>query len=139
MILHPSEIDDRMESDILRRETIRPAPKPKRKRKPKDILLARPFVNRLGLRPGEPSILQIQQEVCERHKLTLAELLSPRRHALIVACRHEAMWECTKRTSFSLPVIGKAFRRDHTVVLYAAQKLGGNRRRGIPPLPLPCG
>ena len=97
------------------------APKPayQRKRKPQDVL---------AIRQAPPADIpisdahRIMREVCEKHGLTKAELLSARRDVTIVAARQEAMYRMSKETSMSMPAIGMRLGRDHTTVIYGVRK-----------------
>lgn len=67
--------------------------------------------------------LDIVHEVCAKHCITKAELMSVRRARNIVAARHEAMWRMSKETTMSLPAIGRRMGdRDHTTVLHGIRK-----------------
>ena len=56
-----------------------------------DLLLDRPFENRMGLRaPDSRPMREVILEVCDRRGLTLAELISPRRDRELVRARQEA-------------------------------------------------
>lgn len=70
-----------------------------------------------------PSIGQIQREVCRQFNVELCELLSPRRYSSIVIARQVAMALCKKLTMRSFPDIGRQFRKDHTTVLHSWRKL----------------
>ena len=62
-------------------------------------------------------------EVCNKHGLTVHELVGPQRSYPIVAARHEAMWRMTKETQMSLPQIGRRLGgRDHTTVIHGVRK-----------------
>jgi len=41
-----------------------------------DLLLRRPFVNRLGIRPGNPSVLEIIHQVCDRLNVSKEAVLA---------------------------------------------------------------
>jgi chromosomal replication initiator protein len=70
------------------------------------------------------SIERIQQLVCERFGLTLAELCGDRRSQNIVYPRQVAMYLSRELTDSSLPKIGKQFGgRDHTTVIHATSKI----------------
>lgn len=70
------------------------------------------------------TIENIQKTVCEYYKIRMAELLSKRRHRIIVRPRQMAMALCKELTQHSLPEIGDAFGgRDHTTVLHACRKI----------------
>lgn len=62
--------------------------------------------------------------------VTLAEVQGVRRSRKVVAARHaciKAVYD--EREDLSSPVIGRFFRRDHTVVLYAAGKLSARKSK----------
>jgi len=67
--------------------------------------------------------IDIVREVAEKFQVSVIDLLSARRSAHIVIPRHYAMWRCKNETFMSLPAIGRLFRRDHTVALYAFRKI----------------
>lgn len=67
--------------------------------------------------------LDILDEVCAKHGMTRAQVLSVRRAVPIVAARHEAMYRLSKETSMSLPAIGRRMGgKDHTTVLHAIRR-----------------
>ncbi len=70
------------------------------------------------------SIERIQELVCDRFGVTLAELTSERRSQSIVYPRQVAMYLSRELTDSSLPKIGKHFGgRDHTTVIHATSKI----------------
>ncbi len=70
------------------------------------------------------SIERIQELVCDRFGVTLAELTSGRRSQSIVYPRQVAMYLSRELTDSSLPKIGKHFGgRDHTTVIHATSKI----------------
>jgi chromosomal replication initiator protein len=70
------------------------------------------------------SIDRIQELVCERFDVTLAELTGDRRSQNIVYPRQVAMYLSRELTDSSLPKIGKEFGgRDHTTVIHATSKI----------------
>jgi chromosomal replication initiator protein len=70
------------------------------------------------------SIERIQELVCERFAVTLAELTGDRRSQNIVYPRQVAMYLARELTDSSLPKIGKEFGgRDHTTVIHATSKI----------------
>jgi chromosomal replication initiator protein len=76
---------------------------------------------------GEPAVVsieRIQELVCDRFGVTLAELTSERRAQSIVYPRQVAMYLSRELTDSSLPKIGKHFGgRDHTTVIHATSKI----------------
>lgn len=69
-------------------------------------------------------IRDIQLEECEKHGITLNEMLSARRGRRVAYPRMIAMARCVDETTYSLPRIGAAFNRDHTTVMHAHKKFG---------------
>jgi chromosomal replication initiator protein len=70
------------------------------------------------------SIERIQDLVCERFGVTMAELIGDRRSQNIVYPRQVAMYLSRELTDSSLPKIGKEFGgRDHTTVIHATSKI----------------
>jgi chromosomal replication initiator protein len=64
-----------------------------------------------------PAVSAIQEAVCDRYDLTMAELVSARRDKRVAVPRMMAMWLC-RQASYTLPEIGRAFGgRHHTTVL----------------------
>ena len=96
-------------------------------------LLYRPFVNRLGIRPGfsPDQLKQIACEVADRNGISYAQMVGLQRSRLIAWARQEAYWECSRRTGASLPQIGRVFSRDHSSVLYGIRE--HEKRAGIVP------
>jgi chromosomal replication initiator protein len=75
---------------------------------------------------GTLTIELIQSEVCRYYGVTLGELTGDKRTRRIVHPRQVAMYLSRELTDASLPQIGRAFgNRDHTTVMYAVQKVGG--------------
>jgi hypothetical protein len=73
-------------------------------------------------RSDYPSIRDIQKAVCKHYDVTLIDMLSRRRTAIIVKPRQVAMFLGKKLTLHSLPQIGRRFGgRDHTTVLHAVR------------------
>jgi chromosomal replication initiator protein len=70
------------------------------------------------------SIGLIQELVCERFGVTMAELTGDRRSQNIVYPRQVAMYLARELTDSSLPKIGREFGgRDHTTVIHATSKI----------------
>ncbi len=70
------------------------------------------------------SIERIQELICERFGVTMAELTGERRSQNIVYPRQVAMYLSRELTDSSLPKIGKQFGgRDHTTVIHATSKI----------------
>ena len=68
------------------------------------------------------SIENIQTIVASYFKISLKEMLSPRRSKSLVRPRHIAMYLSKKHTTKSLPDIGRNFsNRDHTTVIHAVK------------------
>lgn len=69
---------------------------------------------------------EIINEVCIRHGVTYAAVMSKARNRHVVAARTEAIWALKEwRPSLSLPRIGRLMGgRDHTTILHALRKRG---------------
>lgn len=71
---------------------------------------------------------RIQETICTRYGIRLADLLGPYRVARFVRPRHIAMYLVATLTEKSLPEIGRRFGgRDHTTVLHARDKIAALR------------
>ncbi len=74
--------------------------------------------------PPAPS-RELAARVAAWHHLTAKEIFGPSRRPGIVAARHDAMAAVRMANpALSLPMIGRVFKRDHTTVMHALQKLG---------------
>ena len=73
-------------------------------------------------------IYQIIAEVAERHDMAPAEIIGPMRWKRHCRARYEAMWLARQvmgrdgKPLYSLPEIGRVFRRDHTTVINALKR-----------------
>lgn len=76
-----------------------------------------------GVVGREPRVTEIQDVVCEYFQITKPLLLSARRDSAFVLPRHIGMYLARELTSQSFPEIGRRFRRDHTVPIFAAKKI----------------
>lgn len=71
---------------------------------------------------------RIQETICQRYGISLANLIGPFRTQRFVRPRHIAMYLVATLTDKSLPEIGRRFGgRDHTVALYARKKIAALR------------
>jgi chromosomal replication initiation ATPase DnaA len=74
------------------------------------------------------SAREIITQVALRHGFRYSEIIGPSRNKAVVLARHEAMVEVARRKpNYSVPMIGKAFNRDHTTILHALNKAGFRR------------
>lgn len=60
--------------------------------------------------------------VARKHLVSVKDVFGPSRYKEHVAARHEAFWEIKAQLLWSLPQIGRFFRRDHTTVLHGIRK-----------------
>ena len=74
-------------------------------------------------------IKAIQITVAKAYGVSVDELLSERRQKYLAEARHIAMWLARKHTPRSFPQIGGAFRRDHTSVISAINKISAKLER----------
>lgn len=51
------------------------------------------------------------------------DIMSERRQQDIVRARHAAMYAMRELTGYSLPQIGRAFKRDHTTIIHACRRV----------------
>jgi hypothetical protein len=109
-VILPPDVEERLALDD------RPVAKSKKHRQ------AGPRRERRGIGYYSSAWRTILETVCAAHRLHPRDVLGPSRTRIIVACRHEAMWEIYRRTRMSLPQIGYRFSRDHTCVLLAVRK-----------------
>lgn len=75
---------------------------------------------------------QIIAKVAAHHGFTYEEILSKRRDVRLVVARHEAMRAVRDaKPEYSLPKLGRLFKRDHSSVLYALRKTPSNTCENI--------
>ena len=110
----------------------RPTPVEKIKLRREPELVERPetVAQKVPYRPwfrimntAEPMIRDIQDAVCDYFDISREHLLSTRRNPSLVIPRHIAMYLARELTAKTYPEIGRAFKRDHTVPIYAATKI----------------
>jgi hypothetical protein len=61
--------------------------------------------------------------VSTRTRVPIADILGRDRRPLIAAARHEAIWRVRRVTGWSLPRLGRFFKRDHTTVLHSVREM----------------
>ena len=84
----------------------------------------------LSLQNRQISIENIQKTVADFYKIKVADMHSKKRPASIAKPRQIAMYLAKEMTQKSLPEIGDNFGgRDHTTVLHAVRKIGGDRQK----------
>lgn len=65
-----------------------------------------------------PHWKRIRMEVCQKHGISLVDLIGQRRDRLSAKARHEAFYRMRHETTMSLPAIGRRMGgRDHTTVM----------------------
>ena len=64
---------------------------------------------------------RILREVAQAHRVSLDDIIGPRRHKVFVAARREAMQRIRSELGFSYPHIGRLFNCNHATVLYACR------------------
>jgi chromosomal replication initiation ATPase DnaA len=71
------------------------------------------------------SAKEIITQVALRYGFRYSEIIGPSRNKAVVIARHQAMVEVRKRKpDYSVPMIARAFNRDHTTILHALNKAG---------------
>ena len=95
------------------------------------ILLAREALrDLLSIQNRQISVENIQKTVADYYKIKVADMYSKKRPASIARPRQIAMYLAKELTQKSLPEIGDLFGgRDHTTVLHAVRKIGGERQQ----------
>ena len=84
----------------------------------------------LSIQNRQISVENIQKTVADYYKIKVADMYSKRRPASIARPRQIAMYLAKELTQKSLPEIGELFGgRDHTTVLHAVRKIGGERQK----------
>jgi chromosomal replication initiator protein len=82
----------------------------------------------LGASAGQITVELIQKTVADHYKIKITDMYSKRRPSNIALPRQVAMYLAKELTQKSLPEIGEQFGgRDHTTVLHAVRKIGGER------------
>ncbi len=84
----------------------------------------------LSASTGQITVELIQKTVADYYKIKVADMYSKRRPSNIAGPRQIAMYLAKELTQKSLPEIGELFGgRDHTTVLHAVRKIGGERTK----------
>ncbi len=84
----------------------------------------------LSIQNRQISVENIQKTVADFYKIKVADMYSKKRPASIARPRQIAMYIAKEMTQKSLPEIGELFGgRDHTTVLHAVRKIGGERTK----------
>jgi chromosomal replication initiator protein len=96
-----------------------------------NIALAREALkDLLSIQNRQISVENIQKTVADFYKIKVADMYSKKRPASIARPRQIAMYLAKEMTQKSLPEIGELFGgRDHTTVLHAVRKIGGERQK----------
>ncbi len=82
----------------------------------------------LSIQNRQVGVENIQKTVADFYKIKVADMYSKKRPASIARPRQIAMYLAKEMTQKSLPEIGELFGgRDHTTVLHAVRKIGGER------------
>jgi chromosomal replication initiator protein len=95
------------------------------------IILAREALrDLLSIQNRQIGVENIQKTVADYYKIKVADMYSKKRPASIARPRQIAMYLAKELTQKSLPEIGELFGgRDHTTVLHAVRKIGGERQQ----------
>lgn len=96
-----------------------------------NIALAREALkDLLSIQNRQVGVENIQKTVADFYKIKIADMYSKKRPASIARPRQIAMYLAKEMTQKSLPEIGELFGgRDHTTVLHAVRKIGGERSK----------
>ncbi|BEV44799.1 helix-turn-helix domain-containing protein [Afipia carboxidovorans] len=116
----------------MARAAYHPSPVEKITPKPEPELLTQsePTAEKKPYRPwfrimntAKPMLRDIQDATCDYFEISREHFLSKRKNAALVIPRHIAMYLARELTAKTFPEIGRAFERDHTVPIYAANKI----------------
>ena len=84
----------------------------------------------LSIQNRQVGVENIQKTVADFYKIKISDMYSKKRPASIARPRQIAMYLAKELTQKSLPEIGELFGgRDHTTVLHAVRKIGGERTK----------
>lgn len=72
---------------------------------------------------GWRKITEIQKAVAAFYGLTIEALLAHGRAKYLIEPRHVAIWLCCRRTRYHLTDLGRRFRRDHTSIIHARNRI----------------
>lgn len=81
------------------------------------------------VQPIPNKMARIAQDVAELLAVPITEMYSDRRQREYARARQAAMWCVVQTTPFSLVMIGRHFRRDHTTVMHAIKTMDYLRTR----------
>jgi hypothetical protein len=112
------------ETDSAPRKAIATIPNPSRQPEPRPS--ETPFQYQTPAR-------EALQAVSTRTSVPIADILGRNRRPPIAAARHEAVWRVRQATGWSLPRLGRFFKRDHTTVLHSLRTME-KRSAGDPEL-----
>ncbi|MBR0644014.1 helix-turn-helix domain-containing protein [Plastoroseomonas hellenica] len=85
-------------------------------------------LRRRGTTAPPLSLREMTAIVADVFEVPVSEIMSDRRHQPIALARQVAMEMAALRLGFSLPRIGRFFKRDHTTVLSARRRIAVLRR-----------
>jgi Bacterial dnaA protein helix-turn-helix len=92
------------------------APIPGPSREPKPPPSETPFQHQT---PAREALQAVSTRTC----VPIADILGRNRRPPIAAARHEAVWRVRLATGWSLPRLGRFFKRDHTTVLHSLRNM----------------
>ena len=136
--LFPFAGDDRRPQKLPKPKSALP-PRPKVHIPPAPVVVIEPVMPRVETPGMTAQMKQIAEEVCKRHKVTVAELISPSRLVKIIRARREYIFRCRSQLEKSFPQIAKSLNQDHTTCIHAYYKAAENPKsmtpykRPIPP------
>jgi chromosomal replication initiator protein len=64
----------------------------------------------------------VTRAVAQKHGISTIEIKSARQSKKIVTARNEAIYRIFCKTTFSLPLIGRLFNRDHTTIIHSLRR-----------------
>ena len=71
------------------------------------------------------TVRRIQRETAELYGFTAEQITSHQRNARLCLARHVAMHRAARITGLSLQQLAGLFKRDHTTIVHAVQRISG--------------
>ena len=136
--LFPFAGDDRRPQKLPKPKPALP-PRPQVHIPPAPVVVIEPITPRVETPGMTIQMRQIAEDVCKRHKLTLADLISKARLKKIIHARREYVFRCRSELGKSFPHIGKSLGMDHTSIIHAYYTAAENPKsmnpykRPVPP------
>lgn len=121
--LRYGEIRSRLRNPPPRKRDNETTPEPEPRSEPVKIFLPRTIHEAELIAPDPLPVRDIIDGVCAFYPVSAIDILSDRHTAKLVRPRHIAMYLARTMTPRSLPYLGRCFRRDHTSIKSAVDRM----------------